>query len=152
VPRPFGVGCPLEPGAGERVDKGETITVVTSSGPAPVELGSFEGLSLADAQRVLGEQHISYDDAENLELYSDAPDDQVIDLDIIPAGTEERVPCFEGCAAHQGDTADFVVSLGPLPDVTGRPIGEAQKTLEDAGLTVTVAEEYSDGVLHVTTR
>ncbi|KQY98755.1 serine/threonine protein kinase [Microbacterium sp. Root53] len=143
---PVGEAMYTEPGAGERVDKGETITVVTSSGPAPVELGSFEGLSLADAQRVLGEQHISYDDAENLELYSDAPDDQVIGLEIIPAGTEERVPCFEGCAAHQGDAADFVVSLGPLPDVTGRPIGEAQKTLEDAGLTVTVAEEYSETV------
>ncbi|MBF0815296.1 Stk1 family PASTA domain-containing Ser/Thr kinase [Microbacterium paludicola] len=132
-----------DPEVGTRLDKGEEVSVVISTGPAEVTLGSFEGMPLSDAQAVLDENYIAYDDAENLLVYSDAPADQVIGLDILPAASEERVDCFTGCTAFQGDTADLIVSLGPLPDVTGKPLAEAQQTLGEADLDVTVAEEFT---------
>ncbi|GGH40458.1 Stk1 family PASTA domain-containing Ser/Thr kinase [Microbacterium album] len=144
---PAGMVIRSDPGAGDRVDKGSEVTVVTSSGPAEAVLPGFAGMSLGDARALLDEHRIGYDDAENLELYTDAPADQVIGLDILPAGSEERIPCFEGCTVHQGDTADFIVSLGPLPDVTGRPMAEATDTLTQARLEVVAAPaEYSNSV------
>ncbi|WP_345750624.1 Stk1 family PASTA domain-containing Ser/Thr kinase [Microbacterium rhizophilus] len=143
---PVGDTLHTEPGPGTPVDRGSEVTVVTSSGPAEVQLESFEGTALAEAKALLEAQNIAFDDAETLSLYTDAPADQVIGLDILPAGTEDRVDCFRGCTAHQGDTADFIVSLGPLTDVTGRPVAEAQQILTDAHLTVTVAEEHSADV------
>jgi serine/threonine-protein kinase len=142
-----GTAIESDPAAGTPLDRGEQVTVVISSGPAEVQVPSFAGVSLADAHRQLDELEIAYDDADNLLLYSDAPKDEVIGLEVLPAGTEDRVPCFEqGCTAHQGDRADLIVSLGPLPDVTGKAAAEAQQILTDAQLTVTVVEEYSDTV------
>lgn len=141
-----GTAIRSEPGPGTSLDRGEDVTVVISAGPAEVSLEPFAGMSLAEAKALLDQHHITYDDADNLALYADADKDQVIGLDILPAGTEDRVPCFEGCAAHQGDTADFIVSLGRLPDVTGQHVDAAVTALGDAGLDVTVTEEYSSGV------
>jgi len=143
---PEGIAIRSEPDPGTAVDRGRKVTVVTSSGPAEAQLPSFEKVTLGDAKALLDEQHIRYDDAKNLLLFSRAPKDELIGLDILPAGSEERIDCFGGCTAHQGDTADFVVSLGPLPDVTGTGVEAARTTLADAGLEVTVAEEYSDTV------
>ncbi|WP_203135532.1 Stk1 family PASTA domain-containing Ser/Thr kinase [Microbacterium sp. JZ31] len=140
---PAGQAIRTEPEIGTPTDKGGDVRVFISTGPAEVTLDSFEGLALADAQALLDERVITYDDAENLLLFSDAPAEQVIGLDIIPAGTEERVDCFEGCTVHEGDVADFVVSLGPLPASAGMPITDAQSALEDAGLAVTVTKEFS---------
>ncbi|WP_309068731.1 Stk1 family PASTA domain-containing Ser/Thr kinase [Microbacterium sp.] len=143
---PAGQTIRTDPGIGTPTDKGADVRVFISTGPAEVTLESFEGLSLADAQSILDERVITYDDAENLLVFSDAPADQVIGLDILPAGTEERVDCFEGCTVHEGDVADFVVSLGPLPDVTGEPVDEAEQILADAGLNPTATEEYAPDV------
>lgn len=140
---PAGATIRTDPEIGTPVDKGSEVSVVISTGPAEATLGSFEGMSLADAKTVLDDVYISYDDADNLQLYTDAPADQVIGLEILPRGTDDRVECFKGCTVHEGDTADFIVSLGPLPDVVGKPTAEAQRTLQDAELDVTVAEEYT---------
>ncbi|GAA3648776.1 Stk1 family PASTA domain-containing Ser/Thr kinase [Microbacterium marinilacus] len=144
---PAGQVIGTEPEAGARVDRGTEVTVVVSAGPAEVQVPSFAGVSLTDAHSRLDELRISYDDAENLMLYSDAPKDEVIGLEIVPADGGDRVGCFdEGCAAHEGDAADLIVSLGPLPDVTGMSRSDAESTLGDAQLQVTVNEEYSDTV------
>ena len=140
---PAGQTIRTDPEQGTPVDKGSEVQVVISTGAAEAVLGTFEGVALADAQAALDEVFIEYDDAENLLLFSDAPADQVIGLEIIPRGTEERIPCFTGCTVHEGDTADFMVSLGPLPAAPGMPFAEAEAALTDAGLTVTAGEEYS---------
>jgi len=140
---PLGQVIRTDPEVGSPADKGSEVQVVVSTGAAEAVLTSFEGMALADAQRALDEFSITYDDADNLLLFADAPADQVIGLDILPRGTEDRVECFQGCTVHEGDVADFIVSLGPLPDVVGKPAGEAQSTLEGVDLTVTVAEEYT---------
>lgn len=143
---PAGQTIRTDPEIGAAVDKGSEVAVVISTGPAEATLGSFEGMTLDEAKQVLDEVFIAYDDAQNLLLYTDAPADQVIGLDILPQGTEERVECFTGCTVHEGDAADFIVSLGPLPDVAGKPTDEARQLLEDARLDVTVAEEYTADV------
>lgn len=154
---PAGETIRTEPAIGTPVDKGSEVEIVISTGPAEATLGSFEGMSLPEAKETLDEVFITYDDAENLLLFTDAPADQVIGLEILPRGTEERVECFTGCTVHEGDTADFIVSLGPLPDVVGQPTADAQGSLDEAGLDVTVAEEYTadapaDTVLRVEPR
>ncbi|MBO3664701.1 Stk1 family PASTA domain-containing Ser/Thr kinase [Microbacterium stercoris] len=140
---PAGEAIRTDPEAGARIDKGSDVQVVISTGAAEAVLPSFEGKTLADAQALLDGVFIAYDDAENLLLFSDAPADQVIGLDVLPRGSEERIDCFAGCTVHEGDTADFIVSLGPLPAAVGMPIADAQAALADAGLDVTVNKEFS---------
>lgn len=140
---PAGQAIRTDPEAGISLDKGSAVEVVISTGPAETVLDSFQGMSLTDAHAVLDERFIDYDDGENLELFADAPADHVIGIDILPRGTDDRVDCFQGCTVHEGDSADFVVSLGPLPADVGMPADEAEAALADAGLHVTVNEEYA---------
>jgi beta-lactam-binding protein with PASTA domain len=77
---------------------------------------------------------------------SQAPDDTV------PAGSVVSQNPAAGDMVPTGSTVDIVVSTGPdtstvpVPDVVGQPEGDAQKTLEDAGFTVSSTEESSADV------
>ena len=77
---------------------------------------------------------------------SQAPDDTV------PADSVISQDPAAGATVPTGSTVNIVVSTGPdttpvaVPDVVGQPEGDAQKTLEDAGFTVTSTEEASADV------
>jgi beta-lactam-binding protein with PASTA domain len=72
--------------------------------------------------------------------------------DTVPAGSVVSQDPAGGTTVATGSTVNIVVSTGPdtspvaVPDVVGQPEGDAQKTLEDAGFTVTSTEESSADV------
>ncbi|WP_425486983.1 Stk1 family PASTA domain-containing Ser/Thr kinase [Microbacterium oryzae] len=143
---PTGEVIRTEPGAGARVDRETTITVVTSAGPAGADFERLAGRSADEVRSVLSDQRISVADDEAA-VFADDAEGTVLAVSVTPAAGGDAVDCTEGCSVHQGDTAQLTVSIGPLPDVTGMSAEEAQATLDEVGVATEVAsQEYSDSV------
>jgi eukaryotic-like serine/threonine-protein kinase len=124
-----------QPGSGTRVDQDSTVTVTVSLGPAEVQVERLVDKTESEARGIL-ESHVITVPAENEVYFTDAAAGVVIGVRITPADGAEPFACDEGCTAHQGDSATLLVSLGPIPDVTGESEGSARSTLQGIGLVV----------------
>jgi len=117
-----------DPGAGGRVLRGHSVTVVLSSGPPAVPVPSVTGQPVGDAQDAVRSAGLQPQVSQQSSAQVEAG--QVISQD--PAGGTAR----RGSAVH------LVVSTGPalvaVPDVQGLSIDQARQTLEDAGFRVKV--------------
>lgn len=140
----MGLAVSTDPAAGTRVDKGATVTVVLSQGPEPVDL-ALNGMPEAEARAWLDDQNMTV--VDSFALFSRADDGIVINAEITPRDSDESFVCGDGCSAHQGDTVELYVSLGPIPDVVGLSFSAASEQLTSKGLTVPDPEyEYSNSV------
>jgi serine/threonine-protein kinase len=136
-----------DPGAGERVEKESTVTLIVSSGPAKHTLGKLSGLKEAEARQTLVANGVNVD--ENVEEYFAQLDKGlVLNVRITPRADGDAYACGDGCDVFEDDDALIQVSLGELPNVVGKPLGEAKKILEDARLKVdgNTPEDWSDSV------
>ncbi|MGB4137451.1 MAG: Stk1 family PASTA domain-containing Ser/Thr kinase [Microbacterium sp.] len=135
-----------DPGMGKRLDKGAKVTVIVSTGPAAHDLPALAGLSQADARKLLTDARVTVAD-EVEEYFDDTPRDQVFQVRVTPR-VGDVLGCADGCTVHEGDQATLQVSLGEVPDVSGQSLGNAKKTLTQAGLVVSdeVPYEFNDDV------
>ena len=123
-----------DPGAGELVECGSTVTLLVSTGPALVELPDLLGLQQSAARQQLSRldliPNITTRDA-------DQPRGEVIGQDPGPGSTLDP-----------GTVVTITVSTGAgaavVPDVEGRMEDSAIEALNDAGLSVDVVEEEAD--------
>ena len=88
--------------------------------------------ALATANLVIGETTDAYDDKA-------------------PAGTVVRTDPKVGTSSKPGTAVDLVISQGPkpvaVPEITGRKLGYANRTLASVGLTsTTTSEQFSETV------
>lgn len=135
-----------DPGPGTRMDKNSAVTVTVSSGPAEAKIGALAGEPERDARAALAAAHIEVA-AKNVTYYTGDAQGTVVGATVQPAGGGKDVDCAKGCTVHQGDSATLAVSLGPLPDVVGKPVDEAVAILKDKGITVTARpKEFSSTV------
>jgi len=125
-----------DPEAGTRVDRDTEVDVLVSIGPAEAQIERLIDKTETEARGIL-ESHVIAVDEENLTFFTGAAPGIVVGMMLDPAGDAEAFACGEGCAAHQGDSAQLWVSLGPVPDVSGQSEGSARSTLEGLGLVVT---------------
>lgn len=124
-----------------------TLSVVASMTQLRTDLGFASDVAVPD---VVGQTETDADAAivaaGLVSGASQAPDDTV------PAGSVISQDPAAGAMVAAGSTVNIAVSTGPdttpvaVPDVVGQPEGDAQKTLEDAGFTVTSTEEASADV------
>jgi serine/threonine-protein kinase len=126
-----------DPAVGAQVRESSTITVTVSKGPERYEVPDLRGQTQANATAALTEARLS------VGAITDDYDDTA------PAGTVIRTVPKAGVLAKAGSAVDLVVSKGPkpvaVPDISGRKLGYATRTLAAAGLTITTAsEEYSE--------
>jgi serine/threonine-protein kinase len=121
-----------DPGAGEEVREGTTVTVVISSGRGQVPVPAVEGESQEDAQRAL-------EDAGFKVKVEQASSDDVPEGDVISSSPRG------GTSATKGRTVTITVSTGPsgiaVPKVVGLQRDEAEAQLEAAGLKAEVTEQ-----------
>lgn len=135
------------PGEGDRVEKDSTVTLVVSTGPARHELPALRGKSADEVRSILAENRVNVSD--DVEEYFDGLDEGlVLNVRVTPRDEGEAYGCAEGCEVFEDDTALIQLSLGAVPDVTGRPLDEAVRLLEDARLQVADErpEDWSDSV------
>jgi len=119
---------------GNRIDKGNQVTIFVSEGPPKTTVPEEKGRNSLDAVQDLNAANLK---AKVVTVPSNQPADTVLAQDP-PAGTKVK----------QGTIVRINVSKGPqpvtVPDVTGLPYDQAAAQLGSAGFKVTKAEVESD--------
>jgi serine/threonine-protein kinase len=125
------VSTSIRPGA--RVNQGEAIDVIVSTGPPSVALPSLMFLAEADAITKIGDAGLSYGTSKQ-QNSPNVPAGQVLAITIDDETTQrtgaQQVPA--------GSTINLIISNGlvQVPDVVGQPISAAQGQLQALQLTV----------------
>jgi beta-lactam-binding protein with PASTA domain/serine/threonine protein kinase len=127
-----------DPSAGSRVAPGETIGLVVSLGPERYDVPSLSGLTRDEAEAALDELTLVPGEVTR-RFHEEVPQGQVISQSPA-AGTEVK----------RAAEVSYVVSRGrrpiEVPDVTGQSRADAVAQIEDARLTASVGEAFSDDV------
>lgn len=137
---PAGQVSGTEPAGGQPALRGSQVTMFVSLGPQMLPLPDVIGQAEADARAALEAFTVG------------EPSVQQFSADVA-AGAVIAVLGADGNAVEAGanypELGDLtlVVSVGPLPDVTGLPVAEAEAAITAAGLVVGHADpEFSDDV------
>jgi len=144
---PAGRIISTDPVGGTRLYPGDTVTITTSLGPAPVRMSSMRDMTREQVEDYAADAAITVSDDVG-ERFDPRDAGTVIDARITPAGADEDYGCLDGCGAHQGDSMAITVSAGPIPQIADLSVGEARERLEGAGLRVAEAaeKEYSASI------
>lgn len=130
----------MDPGAGQSLAPETPISLTVSAGPENLTVPALQGLARDTAIKTITESRFRYDEGTDLKEFSSQPKDTVI------RATDESGQQLPTQMAEQSPIR-LVISLGPVPDVLGKTLDEATKTLEGAGLKVqSSGEEFSDTV------
>ncbi|OEU96111.1 Stk1 family PASTA domain-containing Ser/Thr kinase [Streptomyces oceani] len=125
-----GTICSSNPGEGTRMDRGETVSVTLSKGPAPTEVPDVEGDEFDDAESELEEAGFK---VKRNNTESEEPANTVISQD--PAGGGKATP---------GTTITLSVAVQAktsVPSVVGKKFDDAKAQLESRGFTVAKIEK-----------
>jgi eukaryotic-like serine/threonine-protein kinase len=132
--RPAGEVIGQHPSGGSRAEKGSTIDLTVSSGPAQVGVPQVTGLTLQSAQGRLTKAGLKSSVREE-------------NSDTVDKGRVISATPPEGQQVDKGSQVALVVSTGPeevdVPDVTGKSFDEASSQLEAAGLKATRKDQES---------
>lgn len=127
-----------DPGAGDRVLDGGTVTLTLSLGKERYDVPSVRGMSEDAAQDALAAVNLVSSPSQEI-YHEKVPEGRVVRSDP-PAGTSVK----------PGTSVVLYVSLGPKPieirDWTGRDAARAAQVLGDAGLKVSITEQYDNTV------
>jgi serine/threonine-protein kinase len=120
---PKGNVISVEPGAGETVAYGKTVTVTVSNGPQPIAITNYEGKNGDDAQTALTAAGFKVTVTTH---YSDSVPEGIVITQTPNSGT-----------GVNGDTITLDVSKGQqlfkVPDVRGKKTKQAEQDLAKAG-------------------
>lgn len=126
---PAGTVKGTAPAAGEVVDRESVVRLIISLGPNPVSVPAVTGKTLEEVSA----------EFEGLNLIVGAATEEFNDF--VDKGTVLRVANAEGRSLPAGsevlagETLNLVVSAGAIPDVTGLPVDDARRLLQEVGLT-----------------
>jgi beta-lactam-binding protein with PASTA domain/tRNA A-37 threonylcarbamoyl transferase component Bud32 len=124
-----------DPSGETKADKGSTVTLTVSDGPAQVAVPPVVGLTLASAEGRLKKVGLEAGQREE-------------NSTTVEKGRVISASPGEGQKVDTGSTVNLVVSSGPeqvdVPAVTGKTFDEAQSTLQAAGFKVTRTDKESD--------
>jgi serine/threonine-protein kinase len=125
-----------DPEAGATVSEGDTVTLIVSSGPRPVEVPSLEGLSVRQAENLLVDEGLELGEVTRT-ASSEVPQGDIFEQD--PAA---------GATVDAGSAVDVTVSSGPdvvaVPPVVGLSEDDAVATLQGDGFEVQINRDASD--------
>ncbi|MDO8392305.1 MAG: PASTA domain-containing protein [Actinomycetota bacterium] len=128
-----------DPAAGTSVDKGSSLTLYVSSGPAPRVLPELKGLTLAEATEQLTDIDLVI--SEGAPVYDDVVEEGKVVSWLVP----DSPALVAGGTVTKGTTVQVVLSQGPnpqpVPDLTGQTFEEATATLTAAGFGITKGDD-----------
>lgn len=143
---PAGAVVDTDPAAGARVDRDATVTVRVSQGPRPQQVEALVGMTAEQARGILTGINLVVAEPDTAE-FTDAAAGTVLAATLTPRAGGDAVDCSPGCAALEGDTVALLVSLGPVPDVSGDSVERATERLGEVGLGVSgTTEQASDSI------
>jgi len=139
-----GLTIRTEPGTGARLEKEAEVEVILSLGPATVTLPKLQDRTVDEVTALLADAEIAVTDS--VPYFTSFGENRVVRVYVTEQDGGEPVACADGCDVLQGSTAEIRYSLGPVPDVTGDRIEDAEATLADVGLKTSTTEEFSSEV------
>jgi eukaryotic-like serine/threonine-protein kinase len=132
--RPEGEVIGQDPGGGSKAEKGSTVDLTVSGGPAQVLVPAVVGLTEKSAVARLEKRGVKADPTEQSST-------------TVEKGRVISASPSEGQKVDKGSTVALTVSSGPdeadVPDVTGKSYDEAKSQLEAAGFKVTRKDQES---------
>ena len=133
---PVGQVIRTDPGAGDRVRRGGTVTAFLSKGPERYPVPSLAGRSPEDATNALEEANLKA--GKQIEVYAEG----------VPVGTVVSGSIASGKPVKPGTVVDLNVSKGPPPvkivSFKDKPFADAEAFYKNAGLVVQQAEDKFD--------
>jgi len=125
-----------DPNPGNRIQKGDRVTLLVSTGPPKTSVPDVRGMNYGDAVQALNDANLN---AKKHEIFSQKPVGQVVSQD--PPAGEQVV---------EGTEVTLDVSRGvkqvSVPSVVGMSEDNARAALEQAGFAVTSTSAPSDTV------
>ena len=139
---PAGLVSSTNPDSGTRVAKGSTVTLRVSQGPQPIVLPVLAWLTAEAATSAVTELKAGIGATDSMF------DDTVETGLVISAARElDGADVSQGGDYFEGMNVNLVVSLGPVPDVSGESVEDATAILaEKELLAVTGDEVFSDSI------
>ena len=129
-----------DPPLGTAVGHGSSVSLIVSKGPEPLPVPEFVGLTEEAALALVSESRFT---SEPSEFRFDDAEEGLVILALGAGGID--LATVESYGDQQPVT--LIVSLGPIPDVSGQSLEAAKATLADVGLTgVESIEEYNDDI------
>ncbi|TAM69085.1 MAG: Stk1 family PASTA domain-containing Ser/Thr kinase [Microbacteriaceae bacterium] len=133
-----------DPGAGVRAHKGSMVTLHVSQGRKPITIPALAGLSQADAERAITDAGALVGKSIDKQFNADVRKGTVTSA---AKADGDKADLSKGGSYFQGLTVNLAVSLGPVPDVSGKSVADAQAALDAVGLnTQSGSQSYSDTV------
>nr|WP_244289652.1 Stk1 family PASTA domain-containing Ser/Thr kinase [Frigoribacterium faeni] len=136
---PAGQVTATDPDASSRLQKGSTVTMVVSQGPRQLEVPQVVGGSIDDARQALSDFSVR----DPSQQFDEKAEGTV--LGIAGVGADGNAVDLSGGGQYgEQQPIDLTVSLGPVPDVVGQTVEQAQATLQSVELAgVESGREYS---------
>ncbi|WP_347350029.1 Stk1 family PASTA domain-containing Ser/Thr kinase [Intrasporangium sp.] len=129
----------LTPAAGSEVRKRSVVTLVVSKGPERHTVPDLTGVPLERVEGLL--RGLTLTPGARTQEWSET----------VPKGRVVSQDPHEGTSVRRGTTVSVVVSKGrepiAVPDVTGKPVADAQAAIAAAGLVVERADDANSGTV-----
>jgi serine/threonine-protein kinase len=122
-----------DPPSGSRVFKNTPLTIYLSLGPRQLEVPGIQGLDLEKAQALLLELGFVAGDVKY--FFHDEPNGQVF-----------KLSRNQGEKINEGSVLDLLVSLGPLPELSGLASLEAKELLSSLDVVVVEEEVFNNEI------
>ncbi|GAB3796224.1 Stk1 family PASTA domain-containing Ser/Thr kinase [Humibacter antri] len=140
---PAGSVVSSTPGQGAKATNGSTVKLHVSKGRQPITIPALAGLSKAQAQKAITDAGAVVGTVDE-QFVSDAPKDTVVSA---AQAEGDKADLSKGGGYFKGLKVNLLVSLGAVPDVTGKPESDAEAALTAVGLKYAEGKkDYSDSV------
>ncbi|TFB52024.1 Stk1 family PASTA domain-containing Ser/Thr kinase [Cryobacterium tagatosivorans] len=137
-----GLVSSTKPDAGTRVAKGTAVTVLVSKGRQPITLPTLTGLGQDAAETAITDLGATVGSTD--EVFNSSLEEGTV---VSATRESDGGDVSKGGAYFEGLAVNLVVSLGPIPDVTGKSVPDATAILKEKGLGAETGEQrYSDTI------
>src|SRR6185437_6846741 len=140
---PAGSVVSSEPPQGTKATKGSTVQLHVSKGRQPITIPPLAGLSRAQAEKAIKDAGAVVGTVDE-QFVADVAKGVVVSA---AQAEGDKADLSKGGGYLKGEKVSLVVSLGAVPDVTGKAEADAQSELAAVGLkSVEGKKDYSDDV------
>ena len=137
-----GLVSSTRPDAGSRVAKGSAVIVFVSKGRQPITLPALTGLTEDAAETAITDLGATVGSTD--EIFNSSLKEGTV---VAASRASDGGDVSKGGAYFVGLAVNLVVSLGPVPNVTGKSVPDATAILKEKGLGAESGEQrYSDTI------
>ncbi|MEO8262696.1 MAG: Stk1 family PASTA domain-containing Ser/Thr kinase [Pseudolysinimonas sp.] len=137
-----GAVAQTDPAIGQPVGKGETVRLLISTGPKPIDFTITAGMPVADAEAAIEDAPWTATDPI-VRFDPTQPKDTVVDV----LGADGATSILANETYGELQSLTLVVSAGPVPDVAGQDLDDAITILGGVDLAASQgSEDYSDTI------